>query len=148
MTKTKNGQIQKELVEALGISREAVRLLVGKGMPTDSVKAAKSWRAKHIASQSDGFSIGEARLAKAKLDVINKQLDLEERRRNLVKRADAEKVLFDEARRVRDSFQTFGARVAPILAARFGIDHGAMLNALDDEMRRHLAELADPKGIP
>ena len=147
MAKAPKSITQKELAAALNMSREAVRLNTRLGMPTESVAAAKAWRAKHITSKDDAVSIGQARTLKIQLDVAAKRLDLEERRRNIVKREEAERILFEEARRVRDHFQTFAPRVAPILAAKFGVDHGAILAALDEEVRRSLTELAEPEGI-
>jgi len=133
---------QAKLAEALGMSLTSARLNISKGMPADSVAKAMAWRAKHIAKKADNVSIGTARLERTQLDVEAKRLDLEERKRNLVPRAEAEKVLFEEARRVRDGLLSFPLRIAPLLAARFGLDHGELLSALEDEVRRHLSEMA------
>jgi hypothetical protein len=45
---------QTQLAKALGISQPAVAQLVKKGMPTDSVEAAKNWRATHVGHRRTG----------------------------------------------------------------------------------------------
>jgi len=45
---------QTQIAKALGISQPAVAQLVKRGMPTDSVEAAKNWRATHVGHRRTG----------------------------------------------------------------------------------------------
>lgn len=144
MAKAPKSITQKELAAALNMSREAVRLNTRLGMPTESVAAAKAWRAKHITSKNDTVSIGQARTLKIQLDVAAKKLDLQERQRSLIPRAEAEREAFALARAYRDSLLAWPARVAPLIAGRLGVDPDALCGELETEIERHLSELAEP----
>jgi hypothetical protein len=66
-------------------------------------------------------------------------------RGELVERSKAERAIFEFARRIRDAWSHWPARIAAPLAARLGADPHAVEVALTSEVRRHLEELSrDP----
>jgi AcrR family transcriptional regulator len=73
------------------------------------------------------------------------QLAFEVARGSLVERAAAEKSFFDLARSIRDSWMSWPARVATLLAADLGAEERAVAEVLTKYVQQHLAELGEPK---
>lgn len=71
------------------------------------------------------------------------RLKLQERRGELVDRARAAALVFRLAREERDSWCTWPARVAALIAAELGVEAHAMQRALEHHVRAHLQELAE-----
>ena len=63
----------------------------------------------------------------------------------LVDRARTTTMVFDLARRERDAWQNWPARVAANMAADLGVDAHRMEQVLDTYLRQHLADLAEVK---
>jgi hypothetical protein len=57
----------------------------------------------------------------------------------------ARKMVFELSRQDRDSWTNWPARMAPLMAAQFGIDQMKLTIYLDDAVRQHLAERSDPE---
>ena len=70
---------------------------------------------------------------------------LKEMKGETVNRARAVAMVFDLARRERDAWIGWPARVAANMAAEFGVDVHRMEQALDRYLREHLAEMAEVK---
>jgi hypothetical protein len=104
--------------------------------------AAKRWsRARAAEGESEAES--RRRLARARADKT--ELEVRARRAELVERAKVERVVFDFARRMRDAWVMWPARVAAGLAAKLGADPHAVETALAGAVRQHLEELSrDP----
>lgn len=91
---------------------------------------------------------GEVSFLRARLanEVIKAQLAkvrLGRAKGELVDRARAVAMVFDLARRERDAWIGWPARIAPNLAAELGADAHKVEEALDRYLREHLAELAE-----
>ncbi len=78
------------------------------------------------------------------LRVQRAQLDLAERRSELVPRALADTILFDAARALRNSWITWPARVVATMAVSLGIDPARLLAELERAVKAQLTEVADP----
>jgi hypothetical protein len=64
-------------------------------------------------------------------------------KRELIDRAKATTTVFTQARRERDSWVQWPARVAALIAAELGVDAHPTETVLDKHVRQHLAELSD-----
>lgn len=71
------------------------------------------------------------------------RLRLQERRGELVDRANAAALVFRLAREERDAWINWPARVAALMAAELGVEAHAMQKALEAHVRAQLAELAE-----
>jgi hypothetical protein len=71
------------------------------------------------------------------------RLKLQERRGELVDRARATALVFRLAREERDSWCSWPARVAALMAAELGVAAHGMQKALEHHVRAHLQELAE-----
>ncbi len=58
----------------------------------------------------------------------------------------ADTILFDLARSVRDAWLNWPSRVAPLIAAKLGISVEPLLEALNDHVQQHLADLGEPEA--
>jgi len=95
------------------------------------------------ATESESEAEARRRLTSAKADKA--EIEARVRRGELVERAKAERAIFEFARRMRDVWTTWPARIAAPIAARLGVDPHAVEAALVAEVRRHLEEIArDP----
>jgi len=155
---------QRELAKTLGVKDEAVRKWRAAGLPMRRI--GRTWRAteaevrgwleKHRndpeptadkparrprARGAEPRAEAERRAAVAKADAA--ELELARRRGELIERDVVRREVFELARAERDSWQGWAARAAPILAAELGVDHAALLTALEREVDNHLADLAD-----
>jgi phage terminase Nu1 subunit (DNA packaging protein) len=100
------------------------------------------WERKR-ATETESEAEARRRLTSAKADKA--EIDARARRGELVERAKAEHAIFEFARRMRDAWTHWPARIAATLAARLGADPHAVEAALASEVRRHLEELSrDP----
>jgi hypothetical protein len=90
-------------------------------------------------SQSKDAALIAAREAKTRL------LDLEYQRKcgALIDAARAEHTVFTFVRAERDSWLSWIARTAPVLAGELAVDEHAVFHALDRHVREHLEHLAD-----
>lgn len=136
----------KALAEALGISRFQLKRDLERGMPLD-LDDAKAWRAKHLdathtnAQKFEGIT--EARLRKLALETEAAELEIAQKKRELIDRSDAEVAVFALAKNFREGLETLPYRIAPLIAAKIGCDAGALMTALEDEIRRHLEDIAE-----
>jgi hypothetical protein len=90
----------------------------------------------------------QARVVRLEAKAAREELELARRRAILVERAAAEAYVFGAVRQVRDALLGWPARVAPELAASFGIDDGRLLRALDEHVAAFLADLAsEPRTL-
>jgi phage terminase Nu1 subunit (DNA packaging protein) len=109
-------QRQREAEEAAGVTAASA---------LEPVAAA---RARRVRALADRAEVEAARL-----------------RGELIERAKVERAIFEFARRMRDAWAHWPARIAATLAARLGADPHAVEAALGSEVRRHLEELSrDP----
>lgn len=150
---------QAAIGRALGLSPAAVSKAKSKGMPVDSIEAAKAWRSAHVnlvAPKRDlpptrrdqveeepllleeGFQaartrreIAEANLAELKEAEQNGQL----LRADAVRAAWAKRLIS-----TRDALLQIPSRLAPVLAAESNLDTVALL--LEEEIRQALFELS------
>jgi hypothetical protein len=123
----------------------------------DPVRADKEWTAgvnpgsakqpgmkRHETTLSPGgqTSFNEARTASEMAKAEMSSLRLKERLGELVNRAKAADAIFALARQERDSWVSWPARIAAILAAELKIDAHLMEIALDRQVKAHLRTLA------
>lgn len=80
------------------------------------------------------------------LEAQIKQLDLKQKRGELVEKAKAAAAFFEAARRIRDTWLAWPARVAARMAADLGVaDVHLVQRVLDRYVHEHLEDLADPE---
>lgn len=152
-----------------GVSEMAVRKAIVSGRITlepdgtiDPVKADAAWAANSdpafprsaAADRANGGGAGEATDPAgnnyARVRTVGEALKAEERRvrldvlkGKLVDRARAVATVFGLARRERDAWVQWPARVAALMASELGVDPHQMETVLEQHVRRHLAELSD-----
>jgi len=90
-----------------------------------------------------GATLLQARTVNEVLKAKIRQVELAEKKDELVDRARAIAHVFKLARAERDAWLNWPGRAAPMLAARFGLDEHALHVALDAAVREHLAELGE-----
>mgnify|MGYP003606457120 FL=1 len=86
-----------------------------------------------------------ARMANEVLKAQTAKVKLARMKGELVDRARTTTMVFDLARRERDAWQNWPARVAANMAADLGVDAHRMEQVLDTYLRQHLADLAEVK---
>jgi hypothetical protein len=84
-----------------------------------------------------------ARTANEVIKAQERRLRLGKLKGELVERAKATTTVFTLARRERDAWVQWPARVAALIAAEFAVDAHKMEAVLDGHVREHLTELAD-----
>lgn len=89
------------------------------------------------------ISFVKAKLANEVLKAQTAKVRLGKMKGELVDRAKAQAMVFDLARRERDAWIGWPARVAANMAAELKVDPHAMEQVLDRYLREHLAELAE-----
>jgi len=99
-------------------------------------------------SMPAGLGTGSATLLQARtlnevLKAKIRQVELAEKKDELVDRARAIAHVYKLARAERDAWLNWPSRAAPMLAARFGIDEHELHVALDAAVRVHLEELGE-----
>lgn len=85
----------------------------------------------------------KARTANEVTKAQERQIRLQKLRGELVSRSIVTQTVFELARKERDAWTTWPARVAAIMAAEAKVDAHLMESLLDRHVREHLAELAD-----
>jgi hypothetical protein len=90
-----------------------------------------------------GVTLLQARTVNEVLKAKIRQVELAEKKDELIDRARAIAHVFKLARAERDAWLNWPARAAPMLAARLGLDEHALHVALDAAVREHLAELGE-----
>ena len=93
--------------------------------------------------ESQPPSIVRARLANEIIKANTAKIRLAKMQGELVDRAKATAMVYDEARRMRDSWMNWPARCAANMAADLGIETHAVQEALERYVREHLADLAE-----
>lgn len=74
-----------------------------------------------------------------------REISIAEAEKRLVDKEQTKRAVFGLARQIREHWQNWPARIAPIMAADLGIDPKQLQGELDRRIREHLAELADPR---
>jgi hypothetical protein len=92
------------------------------------------------------MSYDAARAAHEVLKVRLAELELAERRGELVSKALSDHVLFSACRALRDAWQGWPARHAAVMASRLKVDPALLLAELDRAVRDQLTAVADPKA--
>jgi hypothetical protein len=101
--------------------------------------------AEAVAAASALEPIASARARRVRALADRAEIEAARLRGELVERSKVERTIFEFARRMRDAWAQWPARVAAPLAARLGADPHAVEVALTSEVRSHLEELArDP----
>jgi hypothetical protein len=90
-----------------------------------------------------GMNYVTARTANEVIKAQERRLRLGKLKGELIDRAKATTTVFTLARRERDSWVQWPARVAALIAAELGIDAHLTETVLDKHVRQHLAELSD-----
>lgn len=90
-----------------------------------------------------GMNYVTARTANEVIKAQERRLRLGKLKGELVDRAKATTTVFMLARRERDAWVQWPARVAALIAAELGVDAHRMETVLDKHVRQHLAELSD-----
>jgi len=120
---------------------------------TDSARgrelARRRWErqpaAEAVAAASAPEPIASARARRVRALADRAEIEAARLRGDLIERAKVERAIFEFARRMRDAWTQWPARIAAPLAARLGADPHAVEVALASEVRLHLEELArDP----
>jgi len=120
---------------------------------TDSARArelaCRRWErqraAEAVAAASAPEPIASARARRVRALADRAEVEAARLRGELVERSKAERLVFELARRTRDAWAQWPARVAAQIAAQLGADPHAVEAALAAEVRRHLDDLArDP----
>lgn len=92
-------------------------------------------------------SFQKARSVNEVLRARRQQLALDQARGELVDRKKAEGMVFAMARRERDAWQTWPARIAAEMAASLGVDAHILEQELTQRVHEHLQELAEVRVV-
>lgn len=95
--------------------------------------------------EGTAITFAKARAAHEALKAQAAKLRLQRLKGDLVDRRAAVALVFDLARKERDSWHQLPARKAAMMAADLGVDAHTMEQALDRMIREHLAELGEIK---
>jgi hypothetical protein len=90
-----------------------------------------------------GTSLLQARTVNEVLKAKLKQVELAEKKEELVDRAKAVAHVFKLARTERDAWLNWPARISAQMAATLGVDPHAMHMTLESAVRDHLSELGE-----
>jgi hypothetical protein len=88
-------------------------------------------------------SLNDLRRRREELKIEAQQIELEKARGELVDRAAVKRFISERGRLERDSWLAWASAVSARLAASFGVDHGRLVGALDEEVRTQLRHLAE-----
>jgi len=89
------------------------------------------------------MSINDAKALKETYLARSAKLKFETDSKNLVDVDVVHKAVFDLARRDRDSWSNWPARVSPLMASEIGVDQVALAVVLEKYVREHLAERSE-----
>ena len=95
------------------------------------------------AAQGTGASFTQARTAHEIAKAQRARIQVQRLREEVVDRAQATAEVFRLARRERDAWVNWPARVAALMAAELGVEAHAMQKVLEAHVREHLNELAE-----
>lgn len=142
-----------------GESRRAVQKAIRDGRITvdadgkiDASKADAEWEAntdpakRRLAVESTpaASSFVQARAANELLKAQERKIRLQRLKGEVVDRVKARALVVDLFRQERDSWLSWPARVAPLIAAELGVASHRLHAALEKHVRDHLSALADP----
>lgn len=125
--------------------REAprARRAMDRAVPSETVASVReTLRENGEAAGTGRMTFVEARTANEIIKAQRARLKLRKEKGELVDVTKATAHVHALARRERDSWIAWPARIAPLLAAEIGADAHAMLTALETHVRQHLDELA------
>lgn len=116
----------------------------GRPVPTAAVEAVRE-TLKEIgeAPSAGGMTFVQARTANEVMKAQERRVRLQKLKGELVDRGRAVATVFGLARRERDAWVQWPARVAALIAADLGADPHAVETALEKHVRRHLTELGE-----
>jgi len=115
-----------------------------KPVPVAAVEAVRdTLREAGEPPSAGGMNYVTARTANEVIKAQERRLRLGKLKGELVDRAKATTTIFALARRERDAWVQWPARVAALIAAELGVDAHLMEATLDKHVRQHLAELSD-----
>jgi len=115
-----------------------------KPVPAAAVEAVRdTLREAGEPPSAGGMNYVTARTANEVIKAQERRLRLGKLKGELVDRAKATTTVFMLARRERDAWVQWPARVAALIAAELGADAHLMETVLDKHVRQHLAELSD-----
>ena len=137
-----------ELRECLGISKVTVESYIDKGCPhtvknnrrTFELNRVERWRQRFIKKLEPNTGYNDEKLSIAKLKRQKLEIELEERRGELVNREHVNRFLFTMSRQTRDAFLSLADRLAGPVSAEENQHTNHKL--ITDECRRILEDLA------
>ncbi|MCK6444114.1 hypothetical protein [Elstera cyanobacteriorum] len=147
---------KKGFAEFLGVSPGRVSQMITDGLPLlgngrIDVKAGLDWYRKNVDQNRRRVADPDlldpspvsprARLDEAKAELA--ELQLEERRRALVSRKQAEAAIYERARGERNSWIGWVSRASAVLASETGADPSTLFSLLDRLVREQLTHLAE-----
>ncbi len=100
-------------------------------------------KTKPIPGSSGYLTYSEARTKNESLKAQLREIELAKEEGRLVDKAAASALIFETARRERDVWLGWPARVAAIMASELGVGSHEMQKALDRHVREHLSSLAE-----
>lgn len=116
----------------------------GKPVPAAAVEAVReTLREAGEPPSAGGMNYVTARTANEVIKAQERRLRLGKLKGELVDRNRATATIFAMARRERDAWVQWPARVAALIAAELGVDAHLTETVLDKHVRQHLAELSD-----
>lgn len=127
------------------MQRSAVHPEPVRPVPRAALEAVEEAAAEAPGGGGGEVSFLRARMANEVLKAQTQRVRLGKMKGELVDRARATELVFSLARRERDAWIAWPARVAANMAAELGVDPHAMEQVLDRYLREHLAELAEVK---
>lgn len=135
--------------QAMGAATAAgtARATATKPVPRSAIEAV-SETLREAGAEPDPTAGGEVSFLRARManEVIKAQtakVKLAKMKGELVDRAKAKALVFDLARRERDAWLSWPARVAPNMAAELGIDPHELETVLVRHLHEHLGEMAE-----
>lgn len=137
--------------QALGVATAAstARASATKPVPRAAIEAVGETLREAGADPEPGaggeVSFMRARMANEVIKAQTAKVKLAKMKGELVDRARTTAMVFDLARRERDAWQHWPARVAANMAAELGVEAHQMEQVLDKYLRKHLADLAEVK---
>ena len=114
-----------------------------KPVPAAAVEAVRDTLREAGEPPSAGMNYVTARTANEVIKAQERRLRLGKLKGELIDRAKATMTVFTLARRERDSWVQWPARVAALIASELGVDAHLTETVLDKHVRQHLAELSD-----
>jgi hypothetical protein len=142
---------QTEFQRRSGLTASRLRQLKAEGFPLVGKRVdyekAMAWveanvdRARKRQWQSP--SLNDLRRRREQLKIEAQQIELEKARGELVEREAVKRFISERGRLERDSWLAWANAVSARLAASFGLDHGRLFGAVNEEVRMQLHHLAD-----